>query len=105
MIDLAELGRQSILDHLEEELKSLLKGEFSSLSLTFNEGNGPNYQTVEKYVSDDSWGSKVEWVSEEEKRRAIEKNSMWELHWYPLTPIGFHRVAASSLSALLKGVS
>ena len=104
-IDLAELGRRHILDQLESELRSLLKGQFSSLTLSFNEGNGPNYQTVEDYVTDDNWGSKTEWVSDEEKRRAIEKNSMWEIHWYPDTPIGFYRLAASSLEALLKGVS
>jgi hypothetical protein len=43
-----------------------------------------------------------EWVSPEEKLKAIELDSVWELHWYPDTPIGSYKVAASSLEAIQK---
>ncbi len=32
--------------------------------------------------------------SEDAKKRAIETDEIWELQWYPETPIGFHIVAA-----------
>ena len=38
----------------------------------------------------------------EEKLKAIELDSVWELQWYPDTPIGSYYVAASSLEAIQK---
>jgi hypothetical protein len=43
-----------------------------------------------------------EWVSPEERLKAIEMDSVWELQWYPDTPIGSYKVAASSLEAIQK---
>ena len=43
-----------------------------------------------------------DWVSPEEKLKAIELDSVWELQWYPDTPIGSYYVAASSLEAIQK---
>lgn len=88
------------LVQLEAALLSLINGEFSSLSLSFNEGNGPNYQTVEQEEADGAGFG--DWISEEEREKGIAENSKWVLQWYPSTPIGFHAVAASSLPALFK---
>lgn len=87
------------LDALEVVLRDLLKGEYSSLSLSFNEESGPNYSTVAE--DEHHGGCHGDWVSEQERQQAILTNSKWVLQWYPHTPNGFHALAASSLRALL----
>ncbi|KPH66369.1 hypothetical protein ADT71_06765 [Novosphingobium sp. ST904] len=81
-------------------MRSILYGEYSSLQLSFNDGNGPNYMTVAEYLDSSAPGSDPEWASEEEKAKAIATNSMWMLQWYPDTPIGSYTIAASTLPAL-----
>jgi len=84
---------------LEASLRKLLKGEFSSLSISFN-GHAPNYHDAAQASKDGILGlDDDDWVSPEEKDRAIAGNCVWEIQWYPNTPIGFYRVAASSLAA------
>jgi hypothetical protein len=41
-----------------------------------------------------------DFVSVEEWHKALAEDSVWILHWYPDTPVGFYRMAASSLEAL-----
>ena len=52
------------------------------------------YETVEDFYDVDSF------ISMEEFTKAISEDSVWVLHWYPETPIGFHRIAASTLEAI-----
>jgi hypothetical protein len=88
---------------LDEFLRSLVKGEHSSISLTWNDGNGPNYMSVKEF--DETEFGHSDWVSEEERQRAYEANSCWRLQWYPDTPVGFHSLQASSLEALIEAVA
>lgn len=55
------------------------------------------YETIETFMA----GRPGDWVSAEERARAIAIDSLWVMQWYPATPIGFCRRAASSLGALL----
>ncbi|MBP2494684.1 hypothetical protein ABID82_007195 [Methylobacterium sp. PvP062] len=90
---------------LETLLKSLLKGEFSSLTISFNDSNAPNYSTVQKHAEGwPDWDNHTDWVSDEERARAIETNSWWNVHWYPDTPVGFCSISASTLPALIAGL-
>jgi len=52
------------------------------------------YETVEQYYVVDCFVSPEEW------RKAVAEDSVWLLHWYPETPIGFDRIAASTLEAI-----
>ena len=52
------------------------------------------YETVEQFYESDDF------ISEEEWHKAVAENSVWVLHWYPNTPIGFTRIAASTLEAI-----
>ena len=52
------------------------------------------YQTVEEYYKREYF------ISEDEYQKAIATDNVWNLHWYPETPIGFHCIAASSLEAI-----
>jgi hypothetical protein len=91
-----------LVESAEAKLLGLLKGEFSSLTIGFNDDCACNYTSVAQWVDEDNLQDGAElWVSPEERVRAIENNSMWTLQWYPQTPVGFHKSAASSLGALL----
>jgi len=52
------------------------------------------YETVEQFYESECFVSSDEW------RKAVAEDSVWVLHWYPDTPIGFHRIAASTLEAI-----
>lgn len=91
-------------EEIEKSMLALLKGEYSSLSLTFNDGPAPNYMSVKQWIEEGPSDQSDDWVSEDEKQRAIETNKMWNLHWYQDTPVGFYSVSASSLPALLEYV-
>lgn len=91
-----------------QELLILLKGEFSSLTIGFNEDHACNYATAQRYH--DEWGqygagnndARIKWVSEEERQKAIRENSVWTIQWYPNTPIGFNCVGASTFETAAK---
>ena len=63
------------------------------LYLTHNEHRDV-YETVESFYHFD------EFISPEERAKAIAENSVWVLHWYPDTPIGAYRIVASTLEAI-----
>ncbi len=75
----------------------------ASLHLTHNQHKA-YYQTVEQHLAD-MQDTDDDWVSEEEKQRAYETQELWELQWYPNTPIGSHIFYASSLEALMAHVN
>jgi hypothetical protein len=85
------------------EFESKLPPHKYSLSLTHNQPRD-YHETVKEYLDDDINSDRIEWVSEEEKQKAIATNEIWEIQWYPDTPIGFYCVAASTLDALMDGV-
>jgi predicted anti-sigma-YlaC factor YlaD len=67
------------------------------LHLTHNEHRDVYETVAEFYEADD-------FVSPEEWRKAIEEDSVWVLHWYPDTPVGFYRVCASTLTAIEQAI-
>lgn len=89
---------------LEELAKHLLEGEFSSLSITFNDHKS-NYQTAKEAIEEGQWFSPDDFVSPVEMQKSIETNTIWSLQWYPQTPVGFHVLYASSFQAILDHVT
>lgn len=71
----------------------------AGLSLHHNE-HKTVYETVEQFLGN-RFGE-VDFVSPEERAKAIETNELWELHWYPNTPVGFYEICASSLEAIFE---
>ena len=59
------------------------------------------YETVEQWLAyyNNECG---DWVSEEQKQKAIATDSCWSLKWYPDNPIGSYRLLACDLDVLLK---
>jgi len=63
------------------------------------------YRTVKKAIDYNDPGYRdSDWVSEEQKQKAIETNDCWTLQWYPNTPISFNILSAADLEVLLKYV-
>lgn len=84
---------------------SLLPPHECTVYLTHNEHKS-YYQTVAESIaaSDHNYTSDC-WVSEEQKRLAIETNDCWTIQYYPHSPVTFHNFAAHTLEALLEGVA
>lgn len=103
-------GRAEALEALERDLRGLLNGEHSFLSIGFNDGHAPNYATAQKWHDECGFyggghGADVsEFVSEDERAEALRTNSVWSIQWYPETPVGFCDLKASSLPALFAAI-
>ena len=88
-----------------QQLLKLLHGEFSSLTVGFNDDHACSYATAQRWH--DEWGfyganrdnDRIDWASEAERLKAIKENSVWTIQWYPDTPVGFHCVGASTFEA------
>ena len=57
------------------------------------------YQTAKEWIEEQA-DDYLSWPAGE-KEKAIAEDSIWVLHWYPDTPIGFYCLAASTLEACL----
>jgi hypothetical protein len=83
-----------------------LEAGIAGLTLSFND-HATSYETAEQWwagLASSDLANDDEWASPEEKALALAGNSVWELQWYPHTPVGFCRIYASSLPALLAAV-
>lgn len=71
----------------------------ASLHLTHN-NHTVNYETVEEYILREE--ERFDFRSGEEREACITNGEIWELQWYPNTPIGFCCIAAPTLEALIE---
>ncbi len=71
-----------------------------TLSLRHNDHKS-SYMTVAEYC-ETVQNDLENWVSEEQRLKAIETNELWELQWYPDTPVGFCIKLAADLDVLLE---
>lgn len=67
----------------------------AGLYLTHNEHKDV-YESIEDFYDH------KDFISPEEWHKAVAKDSVWVLHWYPHTPVGFYKVCGSSLEIVLK---
>lgn len=54
------------------------------------------YVPIKDYIFDGGFDRSKE-MSQEEVDNCIEKDEIWEIQWYPYTPISFHYVCAPTL--------
>ena len=60
-------------------------------------------ETVEQAIASDTHGyHDGNWVSPEQRQKAIETNECWTLKWYPHTPAGCILLSACDLDVLLE---
>lgn len=86
-----------------EELDIKWPEHKASLHITHN-GNKANYETIEAYcdwhkVTDEDWATPTS------KQRAIETDSLWEVQWYPDTPVGFNVKYGATLKEILDSLT
>jgi len=85
--------KEALAQPEQEPMFNWLPKHKCGLHLSHNEHRDV-YETVEEFYDVDSF------ISIEELAKAISEDSVWVLHWYPETPIGFYRIAASTLEAI-----
>lgn len=78
---------------------SKLPPHAASLHLTHNEHKA-SYTPLAAYAEKE-WCADA-WVSEAQKAKAIAEDSIWELQWYPKTPVGFYKRCACDFEALFE---
>lgn len=72
----------------------------ASLHLTHNQHKA-YYRTVQEAIDDEDHGYVNDWVSPEQRQKAIDTDECWTLQWYPETPVGSCMLAAADLDVLL----
>jgi hypothetical protein len=82
-----------------DAVMAVLPRHEASMTIEHN-AHRATYETVEDYAEFREWDD-GNWVSVAERDRSFATQELWEIQWYPNTPIGFSVRAASSLHALL----
>jgi len=85
------------------EMASLFPAHQGTLSLVHNDHKNEEQTVSEWLESMDSDGQSdfYEWVSDEQKQKAIASDTMWTLQWSPNDPESYYAMAAADLDALL----
>lgn len=75
------------------------------LYLTHNQ-HKDYHEPLERYLVDQGF-DEDSWATEYSKAAALAADELWDLQWYPNTPIGFYRIIGATLEEVLtaaKGV-
>jgi len=80
-------------------MENLFPKHDASLHLTHNQHKA-YYMTVLECIEARDFGYN-DWISDEQRDKAIETNECWFLQWYPNTPVGFCILASADLEPLL----
>lgn len=70
------------------------------LYLTHNQ-HKDYYQPITEYIEEYAKGIVDSFKDASERQRAIDTNEIWEINWYPDTPIGSYHASASTLEGVL----
>lgn len=84
-------------EELAEGLVALLPPHKFGLYIEHN-AHKDVYEKVERY---DPTG---DWISDDERQKAIEEDDMWTIQWYPETPNSFYALSACSLAVLFRAI-
>lgn len=74
--------------------------EHYSLNISHNEHRSL-YERLEDYIEQDHLEGCLD---DKEKQECVENDSLWEIQWYPITPVSFYKVAASTLEKALEKI-
>ena len=73
----------------------------AGLYLTHNQ-HKDYYESIQDHINKYPNIDADYFVSPEDMQKCIDTDELWELQWYPETPISFHKVIGSSLEIVLK---
>ena len=85
--------------HKGEKMKIEWPKHACELIVTHN-GHTTYYQSVGDYIAEMRMDD--EDIAPDERKKCIDSGEIWELQWYPNTPVGFNRVAASTFEKALE---
>lgn len=72
----------------------------AGLYLTHNQ-HKDYYEKIEDHLQEYPGFDDDNFVSAEDRQKCIDTDELWELQWYPETPVGFHKVCGSTLDVVL----
>lgn len=85
-----------------QSIDNMLPAHEASLHITHNQ-HKDYYEPIETYIQTREIGKdNDDWVTPTSKQRAIETDSLWELQWYPNTPVGFNVLYGATLEEILQ---
>lgn len=89
---------------MDELAKLLCLGEFSSLTIGFNEAHACNYQNAKQWADAHTDFYELEDFpgGSADRDMALQNNTVWSAQWYPHTPVGFCSIYASSFEKLVR---
>lgn len=76
---------------------ALLPDHKVCMSITHNQ-HKVYYQPLSQYLDSDDVS---DFESEEMRQWCLDTDEIWEMQWYPCTPVSFHCIAAPTLESLL----
>ena len=82
--------------NLKEKLEKLIGGHPNHLNISFND-HWVYYESAQDWVDEENRN----WVSDEDREKAIRENSIWSVQYYPNTPVGFVAVCGSDLEVVI----
>lgn len=86
---------------MSTEPEIILPRHKCGLYLTHNQ-HKDYYQSASDYIAErETLGGEPAWADDEAKARALATDEIWELQWYPRTPISSYSIAAPTLNELL----
>lgn len=85
---------------LGQQLENALPPHKASLHLTHNDHKAV-YESAVEFLAD---MEADDFIAPDERERCIAADSIWELQWYPDTPVGFCRLISASLTDLLTAI-
>ena len=71
------------------------------LTLTHNSHKN-YYEPIEEYLTRPQFEDLTTWATDTSKERILKTDEIWELQWYPDTPIGFYLVVGATLEEVLQ---
>lgn len=92
------LSKASVLKEINNLSKKFsFPGHKASMIIRHND-HTTMYMSIAEYLDTDIFGDE----SKEAKQECIAADELWELQWYPDTPIGFYKVFGPSLERCLE---
>lgn len=75
----------------------------ASLHITHNQHKA-YYMPIADYIAEEKIDDD-EWSTPDSKERCIAGDTIWEIQWYPNTPVGFNKMYGATLEELIKAAN
>lgn len=100
------VGKRLIeLNDILEKIVKILESKKNTFEIEFNP-HWIDYRTLKEFIAyyedEDEDITYADFISEEDKQKCIEKDTMWVITFYPHTPISHFSIAGSNLKFVLE---